>query len=165
MSQVAKRVRLGRYEQLDVIGEGAYGVVYKALDQATGEHLALKKLRHVDATSLARFKLDLQWADAHDEFARATLEGLGYGFYRHLMVNEPERAQQRIEEALSPWPAEPFSFAHFGRLIACSLIEQYRGGESALHWLENERERLERAFIFRGSVAGSSLEKIRGSAP
>jgi hypothetical protein len=87
--------------------------------------------------------------DRNDQFSRATLEGLGYGFVRHLMLDKPDRAAEQIEEALVPWPAEPYSFAHFGRLIAHNWIEQYRGGDRALRWLEVEHERISRATIFR----------------
>jgi hypothetical protein len=102
--------------------------------------------------------------DRNDEFARATLEGLGYGFYRHLMLDKPDRASQRIEEALSPWPAEPYSFAHLGRLIAHALIEQYRGGEHLLRWLDSENERMSRSLLFRSGAALSVLRMIRCSA-
>lgn len=34
-----------RYQKLDKIGEGTYGVVYKAKDRVTGEIIALKKIR------------------------------------------------------------------------------------------------------------------------
>jgi len=34
-----------RYQRIDKIGEGTYGVVYKASDKATGEIVALKKIR------------------------------------------------------------------------------------------------------------------------
>jgi len=34
-----------RYQKLDKIGEGTYGVVYKAKDKVTGEIIALKKIR------------------------------------------------------------------------------------------------------------------------
>jgi eukaryotic-like serine/threonine-protein kinase len=102
--------------------------------------------------------------DRNDDFSRATLEGFGYGFYRHLMLDKPDRASQRIEEALTPWPAEPFSFAHFGRLIAHTLIEHYRGGDHALRWLEAERERLSRALLLRGGVALSTLRMLEASA-
>lgn len=34
-----------RYQRIDKIGEGTYGVVYKASDKATGEVVALKKIR------------------------------------------------------------------------------------------------------------------------
>jgi len=34
-----------RYQRVDKIGEGTYGVVYKASDRATGEIVALKKIR------------------------------------------------------------------------------------------------------------------------
>ena len=36
---------MDRYHKLDKIGEGTYGVVYKAKDKATGEIMALKKIR------------------------------------------------------------------------------------------------------------------------
>lgn len=36
---------LERYEKLEKIGEGTYGVVYKARDRTTGKLLALKKIR------------------------------------------------------------------------------------------------------------------------
>lgn len=35
------------YERLDVIGEGTYGVVYKARNKNTGQMFALKKIKLV----------------------------------------------------------------------------------------------------------------------
>jgi serine/threonine protein kinase len=37
--------QLDRYEKLQKIGEGTYGVVYKAQDKDTGKYIALKKIR------------------------------------------------------------------------------------------------------------------------
>jgi hypothetical protein len=34
-----------RYQKLEKVGEGTYGVVYKAKDRLTGEIVALKKIR------------------------------------------------------------------------------------------------------------------------
>lgn len=39
------RVPMERYQKLEKIGEGTYGVVYKARDRNTGEVIALKKIR------------------------------------------------------------------------------------------------------------------------
>ena len=36
---------LSKYKRLEKIGEGTYGVVYKAEDRETGQMLALKKIR------------------------------------------------------------------------------------------------------------------------
>lgn len=37
--------KIDRYEKIEMIGEGTYGVVYKAKDIKTGEIYALKKIR------------------------------------------------------------------------------------------------------------------------
>lgn len=39
------RLALERYQKIEKVGEGTYGVVYKARDRNTGEILALKKIR------------------------------------------------------------------------------------------------------------------------
>jgi serine/threonine protein kinase len=41
----AKPSRLDQYEKLDKLGEGTYGVVYKARHIQTNEMFALKKIR------------------------------------------------------------------------------------------------------------------------
>ena len=40
-----KQNRAQKYEKLDKLGEGTYGVVYKAKDKNTNELFALKKIR------------------------------------------------------------------------------------------------------------------------
>lgn len=40
-----KRIRMERYQKIEKIGEGTYGVVYKSKDRVTGEIVALKKIR------------------------------------------------------------------------------------------------------------------------
>jgi cyclin-dependent kinase len=42
---VMKNSKLERYEKLDKLGEGTYGVVYKAMDKQTQDMYALKKIR------------------------------------------------------------------------------------------------------------------------
>mmetsp|Transcript_15566 Transcript_15566/g.10936 ORF Transcript_15566/g.10936 Transcript_15566/m.10936 type:complete len:89 (+) Transcript_15566:1-267(+) len=39
------KTRIDKYEKLEVVGEGTYGVVYKARDIDTNEIYALKKIR------------------------------------------------------------------------------------------------------------------------
>lgn len=41
----AKNSKLEKYEKLEKLGEGTYGVVYKAKDKITKELFALKKIR------------------------------------------------------------------------------------------------------------------------
>ena len=37
--------QIERFKKVDKLGEGTYGVVYKAIDKNTGEIVALKKIR------------------------------------------------------------------------------------------------------------------------
>jgi cell division cycle 2-like protein len=46
--------RISDYEKLEVLGEGAYGVVMKARDRRTGKKVALKWLRGCDLRSITR---------------------------------------------------------------------------------------------------------------
>eukprot|EP00658_Telonema_sp_P-2_P063194 TRINITY_DN51913_c0_g1_i1.p1 TRINITY_DN51913_c0_g1~~TRINITY_DN51913_c0_g1_i1.p1 ORF type:complete len:140 (-),score=53.25 TRINITY_DN51913_c0_g1_i1:69-488(-) len=43
------REAVERYQRLDVLGEGTYGVVYRATDRETGKTVALKKIRLDDS--------------------------------------------------------------------------------------------------------------------
>lgn len=51
---------LERFELLRPLGQGAFGAVYEALDHATGERLALKRLTSVDPSAVYRFKREFR---------------------------------------------------------------------------------------------------------
>jgi hypothetical protein len=99
-----------------------------------------------------------------DRFSLAALEGLGYGFYRHLMADEPQRAQQGMLQTLEGWPSEPFSYLHMGEYYALSLSMLYQGGGAAAAWLERERARLDRAALLRSGFGQASLAARRALA-
>ena len=40
-----RRAHMERYQRIEKVGEGTYGIVYKAKDRTTGEIVALKKIR------------------------------------------------------------------------------------------------------------------------
>jgi len=42
---VESKKKTDRYTKLDIVGEGTYGVVYKARDNETNEIYALKKIK------------------------------------------------------------------------------------------------------------------------
>jgi len=42
---VDSKTTIDKFQKLEKVGEGTYGVVYKARDKETGEYVALKKVR------------------------------------------------------------------------------------------------------------------------
>lgn len=92
-----------------------------------------------------------------DRFAVAALEGLGQGFERHLIQDEPDLARKRLNDAMAPWGRDRFSLPHLGEMFGAVNIELYRGGSGAWQWLEEERARLEQAFLIRSTFGRASL--------
>jgi hypothetical protein len=106
-------------------------------------------------------------AEAHDRgdrFALTNLNGLGYAFVRRLMANEPDAVAGELALHRSWWPAEPFSFVHFGDLIATTLQLLYQGGEQALLWYDSALPRLARAFLVRRGTGRGAVLSFRASA-
>jgi hypothetical protein len=120
-----------------------------------GEHAQL-------ATSCGAWLAEARERD--DQFALSVLEGLGFGFLRHLMADEPQHARTGLDDALAGWPREPFTYAHFGELIGVSYVGLYRGGDSAYLWLERERPRLSQAFMLKLAIGKAGLLTFRAYA-
>jgi tetratricopeptide (TPR) repeat protein/predicted Ser/Thr protein kinase len=64
--------RFGRYENLNLLGQGGMAIVYKAFDPTLGRHVALKFLRREDPQYLKRFLMEarLQARLNHENICR-----------------------------------------------------------------------------------------------
>lgn len=105
-----------------------------------------------------------QARERNDRFALAMIEGLGFGSFRHLMVDDPDRAREALAVAMAPWPVEPFAFAHMGELIGVTHIELYRGGDSLVRWFDAELPRLSRSLLLKQPFGKGMMLMYRGLA-
>jgi hypothetical protein len=80
------------------------------------------------------------------------------------MEDAPDAAREEIEAAMRPWPREPFAYAHHGELLAVVFAELYRGGPGAMHWLDAEAARLERALLLRIPTYRPAYLTLRATA-
>ena len=49
-----------KYEVLGVVGEGAYGIVYKCKNKETGKYVAIKKFKETDDDLVKKTKENLK---------------------------------------------------------------------------------------------------------
>src|SRR4051812_14274171 len=90
-----------RFEPLAKIGEGGFGVVFKAWDRERATHVALKVLRHVGGSALYRFKREFRAVvDLPPHRNRVTLhelmtDGRLWFFTMELVDGEPITAYLR----------------------------------------------------------------------
>ena len=117
-----------------------------------------QRLARTGATWLAEAR------DRNDRFALTNLNGLGYAFVRHLMADQPAQLEAEFEEHRAWWPKEPFSFVHFGDLIATTYGRLYIGGDAALSWFEREEARLARALLIRPGTGRGVVLMMRAAA-
>jgi len=102
----------------------------------------------------AQFALDATaWLaeaeERRDDFARAALTGIGFGFSTHLMADCADEAVRAIREAQAPWPSEPFGLAQLGETMAMLCTGFYQGGPAARDWLQVHERKLSKAFVLR----------------
>jgi hypothetical protein len=85
----------------------------------------------------------------NDRYAYAAIAGFGGGSYCVLMNDTPAAAIALLDEAMAPWPEEPFSTNHMGEMFARTGALAHAGGDQLLKWLGANSARLERAYLLR----------------
>ncbi len=90
-------------------------------------------------------------AERDDRVAVACLETIGNGASRFLLRDDLESVRATVSSVVSPWPREPFALVHLGEATALLQDALYRGGDAAWQYLEAERARHDRAFLFKSS--------------
>jgi hypothetical protein len=93
----------------------------------------------------------------HDRYAFAAIAGFGCASYTALMRGQPEGALALIDEAMAPWPDQPFTSHHFGAAMARSGALAQMGGDALLSWLKVHGPQLENAYLFKTPIPRLAL--------
>jgi hypothetical protein len=89
-----------------------------------------------------------------DRYAIAALAGMGGGALRHALRGDPEAGLVELEDALAPWPKEPWSGIHMGAMIVKrQLLASMRDGTRYARYMDDVAGVVGRAFIMRSPVA------------
>ena len=102
--------------------------------------------------------------ERNDRFALAVLSGSGFGFFRHLMRDDPDTGRAELTSAYEPLPRAPLTAAHLGEFVAVVYCELYRGGASAYAWLQRELPRLSGSLLYKMGFAKSLLHSFAALA-
>jgi serine/threonine protein kinase len=92
-----------------------------------------------------------------DTLAIALLSGMGNGFIRHLLADDPAAALTELDAAFVPKADEPYAIAHFGHFIATQITLAYAGGAASLRSIEVHRANYGRALLLR---SGTCLQGV-----
>ncbi|KAF3425339.1 hypothetical protein E2986_14061 [Frieseomelitta varia] len=116
------------YQELSLIGNGAYGTVYKAKDLNTGQVVALKKIRvplTEDGlpTSTLREIATLKQLERFEHPHIVRLLDVCQGTYVHLSADDEERSE-RIHRGIALW----LVFEHLERDLASFMSSCPRSG-------------------------------------
>ncbi len=118
--------RLGHYEILDPVGEGAMGEVYRAEDKRLGRRVALKVLRAVfssDRWVLARFEQEARSASALNHPNIVTIYDIGSAggsFFFAMELIEGRSLREVVKEGPLPFPRLIRIAAQIAEAIACA---------------------------------------------
>jgi serine/threonine protein kinase len=116
--------RLGRFEVRQLVGEGAFGRVYEAVDPALGRRVALKVARPEQLTSPARIRRFQREARAAAALSHPNIVGVfdvgREGSYHYIAMTFVPGIS--LESALQEREGRPLS-AREAALLACKLAE------------------------------------------
>lgn len=113
----------GRYELVELIGDGATGSVWLARDLKTNQHVAAKVLRHADAASLLRFVREQGMRINHPH----VMTPLGWiGSDEGVLFTMPLIAGGSVTTLIGDYGALP-------PLLVAELIRQAAGALVAVH--------------------------------
>jgi serine/threonine protein kinase len=103
--------------------------------------------------------------ERNDTFAVALLVGMGHGFTRHLLRDDPAAALKELEASAALIPAAPYSFPHFGQLFGTMFTLLYQGGPEALRYFDAHEALHKRSFLLRSGtgVGACAIYRTLGS--
>jgi hypothetical protein len=98
-----------------------------------------------------------------DRYAVAAIAGLGAASVRHAMRGDLELALAEVEQAMAPWPNEPFATNHFGAFISTVYTLSCEPGPRLLQYIDGRPE-LEHASLMRTPTMRFSflVARLRG---